>query len=299
MTYPQRTVTVGVDGSTSSISAVRWAAREAGRRDAALRLFHACVLPAMRHPRPLSAAVGYSDGLFEDGRRWLREAKNAALLEQLGLEVSTELTIGNAVDQLVYESDTASLLVVGSRGLGGFRDMLLGSVSVAMGAHGHGPVAVVRAPAPGAPPPAQGPVVVGVDGSPASEAAVAYAFEAAADRHAPLVAVHAWSDVFADPAWSMSPPKVDRHAVQAGEEEQLHERMSRWREKFPDVSVFLEVIPDRPAHALLGRGEKAQLIVVGSRGRGRYARAALGSTTRALLHHAVCPVVVLPHEVNR
>ncbi|WP_158894862.1 universal stress protein [Amycolatopsis anabasis] len=301
MTYPEpgRTVTVGVDGSTAAISAVRWAAAEAVRREATLRLFHACVLPPMRNPRPLSAAVGYSDGLFEDGRRWLREAKNAAMLEQLGLEVTTELTIGNAVDQLIYESDNASLLVLGSRGIGGFRDMLAGSVAVALPAHGHCPMVVVRSATPVGSPPVQGPVVVGVDGSPASDAAIGYAFEAADDRGAPLIAVHAWNDIVADAAWSMPSLKLDRHAIQAAEEERLHERMNGWREKYSDVRVYLEVIADRPSHALLARGETAQLIVVGSRGRGRFAGAALGSTTRALLHHAVCPVAVLPHDLAR
>ncbi len=141
------------------------------------------------------------------------------------------------------------------------------------------------------------PVVVGVDGSPTSEAAVGFAYEAAASRRVGLVAVHTWSDTVADPELAVL---LDRQVIEDGERRVLAERLAGWGEKFPDVAVERVVTCDGPAHALLGRAAGAQLVVVGSRGRGEFAGLVLGSVSNALVHRAPCPVaVVRPADAGR
>jgi nucleotide-binding universal stress UspA family protein len=128
-----------------------------------------------------------------------------------------------------------------------------------------------------------------VDGSPASGAALGVAFEAAALRGVPLVAVHAWHDLRIDPTMT---PLVDWDVVEAREREVLAERLAGWDRQYPDVTVRRLVIRDRPAHALVQESARAQLVVVGCRGRGGLAGMLLGSVSQALLHHAACPVMV-------
>ena len=140
------------------------------------------------------------------------------------------------------------------------------------------------------PAPPEGPVVVGVDGSPTSEAAVGFAYEAAATRGVPLVAVHTWWDLMVDPTFA---PLLDWDALEADEREVLAERLAGWGEKYPDVHVQRLVMHDRPARALLAQAAGAQLVVVGTRGRGGVAGLLLGSVSHALLHHAPCPVAVV------
>jgi nucleotide-binding universal stress UspA family protein len=133
-------------------------------------------------------------------------------------------------------------------------------------------------------------VVVGVDGSPTSEAALAFAFEAAATRGVSLVAVHTWWDLFVDPTMA---PLPDWDAIEVDEREVLAERLSGWGEKYPDVPVQRLVERDQPAHALVEQSLRAQLVVVGSRGRGNFAGLVLGSVSHAVLHRAHCPVAVV------
>jgi nucleotide-binding universal stress UspA family protein len=135
-----------------------------------------------------------------------------------------------------------------------------------------------------------------VDGSPLSDAAVAFAFEAAAAREAPLLAVHTWLDIELTGAWTPLPSIVDWGAVHANEERLLAERLAGWQEKYPAVEVHPAVTKDRPARALLRHAEHAQLIVVGSRGRGALVGWGLGSVSQHLLHHAPCPVAVIRPE---
>jgi nucleotide-binding universal stress UspA family protein len=187
---------------------------------------------------------------------------------------------------LVAESRQAQLVVVGDRGLGGFTGLLLGSVAVGLAAHAASPVAVVR----GAAPSPDGQVVVGVDGSPTSEAALAAAYEAAAARRVRLVAVHTWWDFLIDTTLA---PLLDWEAIEGDEHVLLAERLAGWAEKYPDVEVRRVVARDKPAHSLLQQATGAQLVVVGSRGRGGFAGLLLGSVSHSLLHHAPCPVLVV------
>ncbi|TDV42533.1 universal stress protein [Actinophytocola oryzae] len=290
-------VVVGVDGSDSALHAVRWAAREAERRGAPLRLLHATNLVPVRHPRQISPPAEYQNAVLEQGRHWLTEATEAALHVVPGLAVSTDLHAGLAADVLINETHTAQLAVLGSRGLGGFASLLVGSVAVALAAHGHCPVVVIHASTVDGAPPVDGPVVVGVDGSELSDGALTFAFEEAAARAVPLVAVHTWLDVNMAGAWAVLPGTIDWDWLQKEEEKLLAERLVAWREKFPQVEVRPVVVRDRPDHALLTHGAGAQLIVVGSRGRGAFAGIGLGSVSQSLLHHAECPVAVARTQV--
>ena len=283
-----RPVVAGVDGSECALQAVRWAAAEAVRRRRPLRLVAA-------HAWPAGGLVG-DPGLGVDPQAVLRDvvrghlatAATAAATASPELLVEQVEVTGLPVPVLQGESARAELVVLGDRGLGGFTGLLIGSVAVALAAHAACPVVVVRGAEPDRPAPRE-PVVVGVDGSPASEAAVAFAFDAAALRGVPLVAVHTWQDTLVDPTLA---PLIDWKAAEADERGVLAERLAGWAEKYPDVEVRLLVTRDRPARALVEESGRAQLVVVGSRGRGGLAGMLLGSVSQALLRHAACPVVV-------
>lgn len=285
-----RPVVAGVDGSECALAAVRWAAAEAVRRCRALRLVTA-------HAWPAGGRVG-DPGLGVDPRSVLRDvalghlstAAAAAAAVAPDLEIEQVESTGLPVPVLQAESARAELVVLGDRGLGGFTGLLIGSVAVALAAHASCPIVVIRGPEPDRTTPRPEPVVVGVDGSPSSEAAVAFAFEAAALRGVPLVAVHTWRDLLVDATMA---PLVDWDVVEADEREVLAERLAGWGEKYPDVAVRRLVTRDRPAHALVQESGRAQLVVVGSRGRGGLKGMLLGSVSQALLHHATCPVAVV------
>lgn len=142
-------------------------------------------------------------------------------------------------------------------------------------------------------------MVVGVDGSPNSEAAIAVAFEEASFRKAPLVAVHAWVDVVYDSTESAARLMPQWETLQPTEERLLAQRLAGWQEKYPDVEVQRKLVRDRPRHVLLDESDRAQLLVVGSRGRGGFAGMLLGSTSQALVHHSSCPVLVVRPERKR
>lgn len=289
-------VVVGVDGSESAVHAARWAAREAARRKTSLRMVHVCHLVPVRHPRQLAPPVDYRLAVLDQGRHWLTEAEEAVRHAIPDLAITADLRDGITADLLIEESRTAQLVVLGSRGLGGFSSLLVGSVAIALSAHGRCPVVVVRSDAAGRHAHEEGPVVVGVDGTEISDEAVAFAFEAAAARSTPLVAVHAWSDAEIAAAWTALPGAVDRDYLQAREEQGLTERIAPWRAKFPDVAVREVVVRDRPVHALLRHAAGAALVIVGSRGRGALTGLGLGSVSQGMLHHAECPVAVARTE---
>jgi nucleotide-binding universal stress UspA family protein len=285
-------VVVGVDGSASALHAVRWAAREAEYRGAPLRLVHVCQVAQVRHPKQTPTPPEYRAAILEEGRYWLTEATDAARRAVSRTAVTTDLRDGVVTDVLVDESKAAQLMVLGSRGLGGFVSLLVGSVAVTLAAHGHCPVVVTRTSTVADAPPEEGPVVVGVDGSELSDAALTFAFEAAATRHVGLVVVHTWHDVHLAGAWTLLPGTIDWDWLQSEEEDRLAERIAPWLEKFPHVQVRSVVARDRPARVLLENAANAQLVVVGSRGRGSLTGIGLGSVSQTLLHHAECPIAV-------
>lgn len=282
-------VIVGVDGSSSAVHAVRWAATEAHRRHARLRIVYADVLSLVYLPDlpgyPLP--VPYIQAAQRQGKEWLRRAADVAKSEVAELAVETEICVGQPGAVLVNQSHGAQMVVVGSRGLGGFTGLVVGSVAVALSAHGHCPVAVVRGPGTALP---EAPVVVGVDASATNEAALTTAFECAAWRGAALRAVHTWNSMEADAARWTEGEGWD--VAQTDQERWLAEHLAGWCEKFPDVEVHRYVSHDRPARALLQHAQQAQLVVVGARGRGGFTGLLLGSTSQQMLQHSPCPVIV-------
>ncbi len=283
MTLP---IVVGVDGSASALSAVKWAAEEAARHHLPLKLVHSYLVPGGGYPEIIVTGHEVREALEQQGREWLAEAE-AAARAVADLDVSTAVVHSGAAGAMVWESKRARTVVLGSRGLGGFTGLLVGSVAVAVAAHGECPVVVVRESFP-----ENGPVVVGVDGSPASEQAVAFAFEAASMRNAPLVAVLAGNDFGLDAALGGA-LGVDWSAIEEDQRVLLAERLAGWQEKYPDVKVERLVVQDRPARALLKLGADAQLLVVGSRGRGGFKGMLFGSTSQTLVQHATGPVAVV------
>ncbi|SOJ55673.1 Universal stress protein [Mycobacterium simulans] len=282
-------IVVGIDGSAESDAAVAWATREAVMRRASLTLLHA-VAPVI---------VGWPVGrLYADMPEWQKDAAQQvieqareALTDNLGEseppEVRTETVYSDLVPTLIEASKQASMIVVGSQGMGALGRMLLGSVSTALIHHAHGPVAVIHS-GEGAARDSTAPVLVGIDGSPASDAATALAFDEASRRGVDLVALHAWSDVGVFPVLGM-----DWRDRESQGEEVLAERLAGWQEQYPDVHVRRSLVCDRPAHWLLEACEAAQLVVVGSRGRGGFPAMLLGSVSSAVAHSAKIPVIVV------
>lgn len=285
-------VVVGVDGSESALHAASWAAHEARRRNTQLRLVHVCHLAPVRHPKQVPPPLEYQAAILDQGRHYLTEAAEAARQAAPDVPVTADLRDGSAADVLVTESHSAQLMVLGSRGLGGFSSLLVGSVAIALSAHGDCPVVVMHAATEDGIPSEAGFVIVGVDGSELSDAALTFAFEAAAARGVPLVALHTWLDVNMAGAWTALPWTIDWDRVQNEEEQAVAERLAPWREKFPHVEVRPLVVRDRAERALLEHAAGAQLIVVGSRGRGGFTGMGLGSVSQTLLHYAECPVAV-------
>jgi nucleotide-binding universal stress UspA family protein len=285
---PVRTILVGIDGSASALMAARWAAREAALRQAPVRLVNAFGwMPVHDEDDPHQIVPQARDDLLRAARKKLAAAVAEVAEVAPDVVVSSDVTTGAPPALLVELSAEAQLAVIGHRGLGGFPGLLLGSVGSALAAHAACPVVVVRGVDE---PRGDGPVVVGVDGSPQSDAALAFAVEAAVGRRAPLRAVHAWLDSVVP--FVVNEP-VDWAAVAAKESGLIPERLAPWRKKHPDLGVESVVTHDRAAHALMQNSGDAQLVVVGSRGRGGLAGMTLGSVSQALLHHAGCPVAVV------
>jgi nucleotide-binding universal stress UspA family protein len=225
-------------------------------------------------------------------REQLGLAAAAAVRDEPGLDVQQQLIVGSPIPVLAQEARRAQLLVLGDRGLGQVEGLLVGSVAGALAPHGPCPVVVIRGDGQ---PPASLPVVVGVDEH--SDAAIAFAFEAAAARRVSVVAVHSWWQPVFEP--EMAAVLFDREAIQAEEERILAQRLAGWAEKYPGVFVERCVIADSPARGLLEQAGAAQLVVVGSRGRGAFASMVLGSVGNVLLHRSPCPVAVVRPDGSR
>jgi nucleotide-binding universal stress UspA family protein len=290
-TLSRAPVLVGVDGSESALHAVRWAAEEAQRRGTTLKVVHAYEIPTGYPPGFVDWHM-LREALAAQGKSWLDQARDAAEETVPGLTVEVLEVQAGVVPTLVRKSAGAALLALGTRGLGGFTGLLVGSTAVQLASRAHCPVVVVREPE-HAGPVVVGPVVVGIDGTEVGEAAIAFAFAEASTRGVDLVAVHTWTDqlleaVFVDEA------AILNFSVQAQQAaELLGERLAGWQEKYPDVHIVRHVSRERASRALLHHAEGAALVVVGSRGRGGFRGLLLGSTSQHLLHHAPCPVAVV------
>ncbi|MET8161373.1 universal stress protein [Sphaerisporangium sp. NPDC005289] len=280
-----RPVVVGVDGSPPSLAAVRWAAEDAVRRRRGLRVVH--VVDPWVFDQPLATPPGFRDSLSELSGNVLADAAREAAERAPALAVETATLTGTVREQLLIAAKDAEALVVGSRGLGGFLGLVLGSVSMGVAGRAGCPVVVVRHTEPAA----YGEIVVGHDASPESEAALEYAFEEAARRRAALRAVYAWQVDSMLPmfgAYGADLERVYEFGARAAQEQ-----LSPWREKFPHVRVRDSVVQAHPIEALCRASTEADLLVVGSRGRGGLGSAVLGSVSHGVLHHAYSPVAVV------
>lgn len=279
-------ILVAIDGSAESDAAVVWAAQEAAMRGVPLTLLHA-VTPVV---------VGWPVGqLYTEMPDWQKDSADHVVArarstasEGDAKDVRVEVVYANVVPTLVEASKDAQMVVVGNQGMGSLGRMLLGSVSAALIQHAHCPVAVIRSGEDIDAPDPRAAVVVGIDGSPASEAATALAFDEASRRGVDLVALHAWSDVGIFPALGM-----DWRDREAEGQEILAERLAGWQERYPDVHLERSLVCDTPAKWLLEAAERAQLVIVGTRGRGGFSGLLLGSVSSAVAHSAKIPVIVV------
>ncbi|MBB2991629.1 nucleotide-binding universal stress UspA family protein [Mycolicibacterium iranicum] len=282
-------IVVGVDGSAASRVAVDWAARDAGMRRAPLTLVYVLPSAAVQSWIQVPLPAAFYEDEKQEAARILADARavvDAATVDTPLPAVTDRVVSGQAVQVLAELSDDADMIVVGSRGVGKWERRLLGSVSSGVVHHARCPVAVIRDEDPLIPHPAQAPVVVGIDGSPASERATAIAFDEASRRGVDVVAVHTWSDA------GYELPDMGWTEVQPEEDMLLAERLAGWQERYPDVTVRRVVCRDQPARRLLEEGERAQLVVVGSHGRGGFAGMLLGSVGSQVVQSARTPVIV-------
>ncbi len=288
---PRGAILVGVDGSAAALGAVRWAARDAALRNVPLTLVHVA---------DASLPEWFEVSALADFRHW-QEQRTRGFIES-AIKVAEEST-GECdpvqIDSHVFHSATVptlidlstgvEMIVVGHRGHGGvLARSFLGSVSSALVYHAHCPIAVIHDDWKMIGDVARAPVLVGIDGSPASEAATAIAFEEASRRGVGLMALHAWTDprvkgLFQDSKWD---------AQLSEEEETLAERLAGWHERYPVVGIRRRIEIGDPAHWLLEASERAQLIVVGSHGCGWSSGRLLGSVGAAVVNRAKIPVIV-------
>ncbi|MFG3660479.1 universal stress protein [Streptomyces sp. NPDC047706] len=285
-----RPITAGVDGSEESLAALAWAGREAVRRGRALRVVH-----AWRY-EPHEAVQGD----HETQARWVRDAVEAGVRtvggRYAGLAVTTDIVEGDAVDALAAAADQSEMLVLGSRGHGRVVGFLLGSVGQEVIAVTSRPVVLVRSGDRATGEVDGREIVVGQEGDAQDgAAALGFAFETAAARGATVRAVRAWT---LPPVFAYSPGSLKLLDEAGGpepyEQKALAEALQPWRERFPDVPVVEHVEMGSAGQVLLSVAGRAQLMVVGRRARRTAVGARIGSVAHGVLHHAECPVAVVP-----
>jgi nucleotide-binding universal stress UspA family protein len=285
-------VVVGTDGSPSSQVAVRWAAREAAARHAQLTVVY------VETPLPVAmSTLSWPAGRIPEEVLEIQENEARRIIAEAvemvrdGTKdkpvVNGEPYFGAPVPTLVDISKDAQMMVVGCHGRTGRHRRLLGSVSTGLIHHAHCPVAVVHDESPTSLAPSRLPVLLGIDGSRASESAIAIAFEEASWRGADLVALHVWNDADMGTVFG-----TDSAAVRSAADKTLAVSLAGWQERYPEVTVHRAIEFEHPARHLLEQAERAQLVVVGSHGRGGFAGMLLGSVSTAVAQAAQVPVIV-------
>lgn len=291
MARTERSVVAGVSGAHPGVSThvVRWAADEAVARGLPLRIVHAQDWPPGSSPDagPDHPAHAWSKHFRANGEALLADARAAAVADRPALTVTTELAAGHALQVLREAADGAAVLVLGARRLTGVEGAFPGR-GKGHALAGHLPCPVVLVPEPEPDVPEYAPLVVGVDGSPSAHVALDLAFEEAAAAKADLVAVevrrrrdYTWAELPEDTALNLS------------------ETLAGYAERYPDVGVSRQVLSGDPAVVLATVARRARCLVVGSRGLGGFRGLLLGSTSRALIHHTDCPLVIAPLRPGR
>lgn len=283
-------VVVGVDGSSNSLAALDWAAADARVRARRLHLLYACGWPLVDLPLAgdglrLSTATRTPEGVYLVAEKILAEAAGRV---DYAVPVTTEISTDLPGRALITASRTALLVVVGTHGSGGFAELLLGSVAAQVSAYARCPVVVVRTT-----PAGDGPVVVGVDGSPASLRALRFGYDYAEAHGRALCALHAWRRPPSAGAGDAEPPAYDRDLLRSAQERMLADALAVLPAQTPDVRVERRLVVGRAAPALIEASAGALLTVVGARGRGGFAGLRLGSVSHQVLHHAAGPVAIV------
>ncbi|AYF28880.1 universal stress protein UspA [Micromonospora tulbaghiae] len=280
-------ILVGYDGSSDAAVALNWALDEAGRSGRPVRLayvFEWLTVTGWIGPG-VAPGVWPDEAARQQVEELVRKAAADAAADRPGLTVHGEVFDGPPALVLQERSADAGMLVLGSRGHGGFGGLLAGSTAVSVTAHAHCPVVVVRDGQAAT----SGPVVAGSDGSASALRALGFAVERAAQRDVPLRVLRAWEP----PGDRWVPPDFDPEQVAASERAAAEAELAPWRESFPDVPVEIEAVPGSASALLVEASRSAQLVVVGSRGRGGLRGMLLGSVSQQLIQHSHCPVAVV------
>ena len=284
MTAP---VLVGVDGSTAGLAAVDLAVREAVLRGRALRIVYGN--PWADHPAWVDLpSGGMAVDPLADPQQVIRVATERA--GTVDVPTTGEVLAGDPATVLIRESAGAELVVLGHRGLGGFSELLLGSVAVKVAGHAACPVLVTREE-----PTSGRDILLGLDGSPANHAAADFAFQEAVRRGSGLLALLAWRGP--DLAGPTDILDHDYESERTAADKTLAETLSGWSQRYPSVRVRASLVPGRTAHALVAASSDAHMVVLGARGHGGLPGRRLGSVSHAVLHHANCPVAIV-HPVE-
>lgn len=290
----QRPITVGLDGSPESLAAALWASDEAERRGLGLRLLHAWILLA-------GAPAGLPREQDQNywAKRIVRAAATAVYERHHDLSVIEDLVAEDPQAALLRAAENSTMVVLGSRGLERLESFFLGDISLHVAGRADGPVVLVRAGVTGARIPAgageEGGVVVGVSLHGPCDSLLDFAFETAAARQVPLHVVHGCPlPVQAYAPWGVDPEVAAEIRKEAGEK--LSHAVRPWCERHPGVTVTSAVRLNSPARAALGAAEDADLLVVGRRRHHPAVVPRLGNVAQACVHHARCPVAVVPHD---
>ena len=274
----------------SAQGALSWAAAEASSRQCPLHVVHAFSWPSIGNGLDMGFILDTNLGLQSAAEWIVADAEAQARGLAPDVKVMATLIVGPPAPTLLSEAQNADLVVVGGRGVGGFRGLLVGSVSATVAAHAPCPVVVVHPHAGGTAFPASptGRIVVGMDGSATSAAAIRFAFQQAARRRIGITAVHA-----ALPTRQYGSFQVPPEIVDQVERQLFAEAMQSKRVLVPGIDVRTKLMHGHPAQALIDASAGAEMVVVGSRGRGGFAGMLLGSVSQAVLQHAACPVAVV------
>ncbi|MCS4536479.1 universal stress protein [Corynebacterium sp. HS2168-gen11] len=287
-------VVVAVDGSDAAKNAVRWAANTAAKRGVPLRLVSTYSMPQFLYAEGMVPPQELYDELTAETMEIIEASRVIAEEVAPGLQIGYTIAEGAPIDMLLEISDEVTMIVMGSRGLGGLSSMVMGSVSAAVVSHAHCPVVVVREDNHVTETNKYGPVVVGVDGSEISQRATEFAFAEAQARGAKLLAIHTWMDMQVQASLAgLAAAQREWTVVEKEQTALLQERLLPFVQRYTDVEVEMIITRDRPIRALVDASTDAQLLVVGSHGRGGFRGMLLGSTSRALLQSAPCPMVVV------
>ena len=294
-------IVAGIDGSNSARCAAQWAALDADRRGVTLRLVHAVAAPATGgYPGPLLLPPRVTEQMRASAGKLLQDTADQLNADLPGLRIEAAQYDGAPVKVLLEQARGSIATVVGADGTGRLSDAFFGSVAARLAAHGHGCIVIARPETGNNTATDPGAVIVAVDGSSQAKAAIGFAYEEAALRGATLVAIHTWNDKPLNHALGSYPLDINADGIDQAEHQLLETELAGWELKYPQVPVRMRVLRGRPAPNLLRHAttgdHPAQLIVVGSRGRGGFTGLLLGSTSQAVITHAKCSVAVLNTE---